>query len=163
MEDATSESGDVFLHSTTNQSNDLFWVGPYVFLTPGDYEATYRLKVDNTTETSLLDLYVSCFFYKTTISYVGNNATGYNLRFGLSTDGEQNILTSLRLNGSDFSQSNRYQDFTLKFHVSDFGAYEFRGTSLSNSSNVYFDGVRVVQAKPLGTLYLETSENYPEG
>jgi uncharacterized membrane protein len=160
VKDPDSVSGYAFLHSTANQSSDLFWLGPYMFLLPGDYEATFRVKIDNTIEENILDLYVSYFLYKVTITHVGTNATGGNLRFGLSTDGNQSIQTSLTVKGTDFEKISQYQAFTLNFTVSDFGAYEFRGTSLSNSTNVYFSGVDLVQTNPLGNLYLQIQEDF---
>jgi hypothetical protein len=160
VSDTESENGYAFLHSTTNTTADFFWLGPYVFLLPGDYEATFRVKIDNAVEENLLDLYVSYFHYKVTITHMGTNATGGNLRFGLSTDGNQSIQTSLRVKGTDFEEMSQYHAFTLNFTVSDFGAYEFRGTSLSNSTNVYFSGVDLVQTNPLGNLYLQIQDDF---
>ena len=162
IKDSDSASGYALLHSTANNSSDFFWLGPYVFLPPGEYAATFRVKIDGASKDELLGLYVSYFSYKAIISHVGTNTTGGNLRFSLSTDGDQNILGSLVVNGLDFDKINQYQDFTINFMVNDFGAYEFRGTSLSNGTNVYFDGVRVIQVKPLGDLYLEIQETFPK-
>jgi hypothetical protein len=162
VKDPNSQNGQAYLHSTKDKYVNLFWVGPYVFLPPGEYEANFILKIDNVSEGKLLDLYVSCFIYKQTITYVGTNATGHNLRFSLSTNGTQDIQAFLSLNGQDFNQTGKYQYFPFKFIVRSFGAYEFRGTSLSNSTNIYFDGVRINQTKPLNTLFLEIQEFFPK-
>jgi uncharacterized membrane protein len=162
VSDPESKSGYAFLHSTSNKIADLFWVGPYVFLLPGDYEATFRIKTDNNaTELGLVDLYVSCFLYKITVNYLGTNTSGHHARFNVHTDGAQKVLASRTLNAADFDEPDRYQEFKVNYTVTDFGAYEFRGTALSNSSSVFLDQVNIIQIKPSMNLNLEVNEVFP--
>ncbi len=62
--DSTSLSGTVLVHSNTDLSGVTFWFGPYASLPPGQYNATFYLKTDQST-TGSLKLMVSNFISAT--------------------------------------------------------------------------------------------------
>ena len=146
------------MHAKSSISNE-FWYGPGVFLPPGRYQATFSLKINNQSEQELINLSVSRFVYSETIEYHGTNATGYNLGFIPSTNDDNNtVLTFRTLYTSDFNELNRYTNFRIDFSVNDLGTYEFRGTTPSSRSDIFFDGVTLIQIEPSSNLTLQINE-----
>ena len=162
--DPKANNNYVFLHSITNGSFVDFWYGPYVFLSPGTYDASFRMKISNPAAVGdVVKIYISCFLYNVIITYLGTNNTGYHLRFDAETTGDKKVLSSQTLNATDFANINSYQEFHLNFTVSDFGAYEFRGMTPTNNSNIYLDQVRITQIEPSENLNLKVMEEFPTG
>ena len=161
VRDPDSKNDYVLLNSFSNRSLTDFWFGPYVFLSPGSYEATFRMKTDYSGEGNIVNLYVSYFLYNIQIDYIGTNRTGYHLRFNVTTNGEQKVLASRGLNASDFVKVNSYSEFQVNFNVTDFGAYEFRGMIPSNISNIFLDEVRIMQSRSSSSLNLQVIESFP--
>jgi uncharacterized membrane protein len=161
VKDANSTKGYALLHASQNKPSSLFWSGPYVFLPPGEYTATFRLKLDYPSDGALIYLYVSNFQYNVNIDYKGTNSSGYHLSFKLSTSGEAKEFAQRNLYSSDFNESNIYYEFPLNFTVSEFGAYEFRGTTPTNSSDIFLDHIVVTQTKPSENMTTQIVQNFP--
>jgi hypothetical protein len=161
VKDSGSMTGYAFLHSNLNKSFSIFWGGPYVFLPPGEYTATFRLRLEYPTTEPLIGLYVSSFLYTVEIGYSGTNSSGYHLNFQVSTNETTKVFAERTLNASDFNGSNNYKEFPVNFTVSEFGAYEFRGTALTNSSSIYFDNVKLTQTKPTANMTAQIIQNFP--
>jgi uncharacterized membrane protein len=163
VKDNNSTAGYALLHSRQNKLFTIFWSGPYVFLSPGEYTATFRLKLDYPSEGELIYLYVSTFLYKINIDYLGTNSSGYNLNFKIYPSGDTKICGQRTLYASDFNESHTYYEFPLNFSVSEFGVYEFRGTTPKNTSDILFDHVVVTQTKPSASMTSQIQQNLPIG
>lgn len=163
VKDVDATTGYALLHSMQNKPFSIFWSGPCVFLPPGEYTATFRLKLDYPSDGELIYLYVSSFLYKININYIGTNSDGYHLNFSLSTNEETKIYAERILYASDFNQSHTYYEFPLNFSASEFGAYEFRGTRTTNTSDIFLDHVIVTQTKPSANMTAQIQQNFPTG
>ncbi len=161
VKDINSTTGTALLHSRQNKPSSIFWSGPYTFLPPGEYTATFRLKIDFPSDGKLIYLYVSNFQYNINIDYKGSNSTGYHLSFNISKNGEVKEFAQLNLFSSDFNKSNTYYEFPLNFKVSEFGAYEFRGTAQTNTSDIFLDHIIVTQIKPSENMTSRIVQNFP--
>ena len=160
VQDHESENDYAFMHPRSRNSTD-FWWGPSVFLPPGRYQATFSLKINNATAGELLHLYISRWIHSVSIDYLGSNTTGNDLIFKLTTSADDNkILTSRILSSSDFTTINKYLNFTINFSVADFGQYEFRGSTPSSNSDIFFDNVKVIQNEPSMNLTLQVHETF---
>ena len=145
VEDSDSKTGYALLHPQSGEAIRDFWYGPYVILPPGQYEAKFRLKISDEAEGDLIELFISCFLYKISIEYLGTKDKGHNLRFNIYTENEKKTLASRRLEHSDFGETNVYKEFALDFDVVELGAFEFRGTALSNRTDIMLDEVTMIQ------------------
>jgi hypothetical protein len=161
VQDRDSASGYSLLHSKLNVSGTDFWYGPYVFLPPGQYEATFRMKIQQPTNGDLTSISVSYFSYRISIGYIGTNNSGYSLGFSISATGEKTLLTSRRLNTSDFDEVGRYFEFALNFTVRELGSFEFSGTDVTNNADVFLDGVRLTQVEPSMHLGAQVRDMFP--
>jgi len=124
--DPTSTSGTVLVHQPSDPLG-CFWFGPYVNLLPGNYTATFRLKVENITTGHLLTLRVT-------------------RKLGTV------VLASLEVKGSDFERKMSWQNFTLSFNISQDVArgltgaeenLEFIGIAASSETILYLDYIEV--------------------
>ena len=120
--DSSSISQYVILHKASSQRKEpYFWYGPYIWLPPGKYEATFRLKISNFTDKYIITLDVA-----------------KNLG--------REILVSSILTGKNFSQPNTWQEFSLSFTLEELTPLvEFRGINVSNATDVYLDCIMVRQ------------------
>jgi len=124
--DYTSPSKKVIISNLDN-SIGIVWYGPYKYFAPGTYTATFRIKTTNETGTLLLDV-----------------ARG---RYDVSE--EQVILIANRtIYLKDFKHTNDWEDFSLSFKIDLPARLEFRGTLLSNNTQIVLDCVIVEQLNP---------------
>jgi len=119
--DYTSASRKVIV-SNPNYSFGMKWYGPYKYFAPGSYSATFRIKTSN--ETCLLSLDVTSE-YATILPLAERNVTG-----------------------TEFEQMDKWQDFSLLFRIDKPTMLEFRGTCLSDNTQVAIDYVKVEQLGP---------------
>ena len=96
----------------------IVWFGPYKYLVPGKYQAIFRLRTSNETCQFLLEV--------------------------TSKQGSNEILQRI-VNGTEFRSMGNWQDFLVYFKLDEITNLEFRGASLSNSSQFALDYVRVEQ------------------
>jgi hypothetical protein len=115
--DPTSVTGEVLCHKAGGPDLTIFWYGPYDTLAPGNYQATFNLKVSS-------------------------NVQGHVLTIDIRTQGE--ILASLDLLGETFTQENSWKNFTLGFILTHpVQDIEFRGVLPSNATNISLNYIEV--------------------
>jgi hypothetical protein len=120
VRDGTSTFGNVIVSNST-ESVGMLWFGPYKYFVPGRYVATFRLKTENET----------CQLFLDTVS-----------------DGGTRVIGSKIVNGSDFGQKGSWQYFSLYFGIDNVANLEFRGSCLTNNTQVALDFIRVEQVAP---------------
>jgi uncharacterized membrane protein len=145
INDPGSLNQHVLLHSGISSSD--FWYGPYASLTPGEYQATFRIKIDNPVDGKILELRIISHPSTIWLIPLGDNISGYHLNLFQNWTDPQKILSSLKIYGDNFS-SGTYREFSLNFIVDSFGSYEFIGVDVKTPVNLYFDQVRVTQVSP---------------
>jgi len=118
--DPTSRSGEVLVHQASAVQSPIFWYGPYASFSPGWYEATFKLKSNNT-------------------------KFGYMVTLDAAADSGRIVLSSRRVYGHDFSQPDKWHNITLQFLVPSPQLLEFRGVKVANSTNLYLDFIEVKQ------------------
>ena len=118
--DYTSSSGKVIV-TDPNASVGTVWFGPYKYFTPGNYSSSFKIKTTNETTHLMLDV---------------------------TTNLGIDIVAKRTVNGSDFKRIDSWQEFTLYFRIEELTLLEFRGTCLSNNTQVAVDFVEVTQVNP---------------
>jgi len=161
VKDPDSSSGYSLMHSESNASGTDFWYGPYVFLPPGQYEATFEIKIQQPTNGYLISLDVSYFSYGISIGYLGTKNAGYSLNFSIGATGVKTLLISRKLDTSDFNETDRYYDFSLNFTVSELGSFEFSGIDVTNNADVFLEGIRLTQVEPSANLTAQVRDMIP--
>ena len=118
--DSSSTSGTIFVHNVGNQAGVTFWYGPYASLPPGQYEATFYLKSDATTNSSLI-LDVSNSLNATSSPSIGeltltqasfpkaNSWTAFSLTFDYTP--QQSLMGKLEFRGVDVKGGPFYLDY----------------------------------------------------
>lgn len=124
IEDQTSTSKKVLLHNASSGFGDTFWYGPYIAVPPGEYEVKFVLKIANITNAHVLSLDIYDY-------------------------SEDKILVQSVLTGYNFSEADTWQEFTLRFKLNEPASQvEFRGTLVSNATDVYLDYIVINQTAP---------------
>lgn len=117
--DYSSESGKVIFIESTSVSGRVSWYGPYITLTPGNYVARFKIKVDNIKDEKLIRLDVW--------------SNDLKLR-----------LASYDVYGRDFEKPLTWKIFSIPFGVSSrLGNIEFRGTEVGSDVSVTLDYIEV--------------------
>jgi uncharacterized membrane protein len=121
VDDSSSESGKVFELKKSSIAERIAWFGPYVTLTPGNYTANFRIKVDR-----ILD-------EKIVVLDVWSNSL------------KDSNITSYTVFGDDLSKSLMWQTFSLPFTVTERSAdVEFRGLEATGNATIWSDYVEVI-------------------
>ena len=125
--DTTSKYGRVAVHHTIDPKEVPFWFGPYVALPPGNYIATFRIKIDQ-------------------------SASAYLLTLDIASDKGRVILGRRYLYGFEI-EPGKWTNITVAFSMDELWTdVEFRGMRVSNFTNIYFDYVEIRQIEePLWT------------
>ena len=97
--------------------NGNIW-GPYKNLLKGNYTVTWRLKTDNTVRNDDI------------------------CSLAVTVGGTRKLLIQKTLKGTDFSEANKYQEFSLPLSVSADTQLEYK-LHYSNKSNLWFDRTEV--------------------
>ena len=119
INDPTSVTGEVLYHEAMGPICRFFGMRPYDTLAPGNYQATFNLKVSN-------------------------NVQGHVLTIDIRAQGE--ILASLDLLGETFTQENSWKNFTLEFTLTHLVQdIEFRGALPSNATNISLNYIEVCE------------------
>ncbi|AAY81222.1 DUF2079 domain-containing protein [Sulfolobus acidocaldarius] len=122
-----NQFGKVYMYVKNGYKSDgaTLWFGPYIHLPQGTYLAEFYLKFDNvTTNGSLLRIDININPYGSPIYKI--------------------------INSSDIVQG-KWMKFDLLFTIPYnelLSSVEFRGFSISNQSNIYFAGVKLIQISP---------------
>jgi uncharacterized membrane protein len=146
--DQNSSSQKVLLRRAhTGPVND-FWHGPPVYLPPGEYKATFKLKVTNKLLLRIIRIGTSGFPLKLDIMELGTETSGHRYSFLLKYFNSTIVYASRELWGSDFSKTNVYKEFSLTFSLNLPAALEFSGTDVSDNTDLYLDRIQVTQLSP---------------
>jgi len=121
VRDLTSESRRVFAHTTGDLSNVTFWNGPNRLMPPGQYRATFRLKL------------------------IGNPQNVSVITLDVAADKGATILNSTVIHVSDFQELDTWKEFTLAFQIKFPASIELRGLRVSGTVDLYLDYIEVVQ------------------
>src|SRR5712691_296272 len=98
--DPTAQGGTASLH-LRNATSD-FWFGPYIQLSPGAYDVSYRLRVDNPAAGPILELPVIEYPLGLVGTIVGSPSTGTRTGFELRLlPGKSLKITNFQLNQTD--------------------------------------------------------------
>jgi uncharacterized membrane protein len=126
VEDPSSTSGRVLFHSSADTENT-FWHGPYIVLSPGLYTATFVVKVDRASD-------------------LGQNDSLLTVDVTASSGGV--TLAKKYVYGMNVSPNGGWFNVTLVFGLTTpAGGVEFRGYDVGNNS-VYLDYIAVRQMLP---------------
>ncbi|MEM1589240.1 MAG: DUF2079 domain-containing protein [Candidatus Bathyarchaeia archaeon] len=120
IRDPTSTFGKV-ISSNIEDSVGITWYGPYKYFSPGDYEATFRLKTANATCKLIIEVVTE-----------------------LGTE----VIALRTIYGNDFNQIDTWQNFSLRYRINEPAELEFRGWTLSNNTQIAIDYVSVRQLGP---------------
>ena len=145
MRDSESNSKMVLLHS--GESTGDFWYGPYASLPPGEYQATFRIKIDNPVHGEVLELRINSAPSTIWVTPLGDNVTGYHINLSQNWTESEKILSFMKIYGGNFT-IGKYQEFSSNFTVDAFGVYEFIGVDVKTPVGIYFDQVQVTQVSP---------------
>jgi len=119
--DPTSESNLVLVHRKQDDQGTFFF-GPYVTLPPGNYTATFRLKVDEL-------------------------GAGHLITIEAAAELGIKVFASHEIDLSEFKEAGVWQDFVLEFSLDvPVRDVEFRGIYASNLTTLYLDYIEVVRA-----------------
>jgi uncharacterized membrane protein len=143
--DSDSINKMVLLHSGSSSGD--FWYGPYEFLPPGEYQSTFRIKIDNPVSNGVLELRINSWPSTLWITPLGDNVTGYHLAISQNWTHSEKTLASMKIYGGNFT-TGKYQEFILDFSVATFGVYEFIGVDVKTQVSIYFDQIQVTQISP---------------
>ena len=118
--DPTSESSLVLVHRKQDDQGTFFF-GPYVTLPPGNYVATFRLKVDEL-------------------------GSGHLITIEAAAELGIKVFASHEIDLSEFKEAGLWQDFVLEFSLDvPVRDVEFRGIYASNLTTIYLDYIEVVR------------------
>jgi len=121
--DYTSASGKIISSDPKNPLG-MVWFGPYKYFALGNYTSTFKIKTTSANCNLLLDVTTQLI------------------------DRSMRVITSRDITGTEFERIGNWQEFSLYFSVDEPMKLEFRGTSLSNETQVAVDFVRVEQLSP---------------
>jgi uncharacterized membrane protein len=145
--DVNSTNGLVLLHNSTDPE---FWWGPYVYLFPGEYTVTYRLKVANGNASNYFTLVLDHFGADLLQASSGSNSS-----LNLDYTGIKSVLTQRTVIDKDFPKDNTYYNITVRFVADKFGPYEFPGRAVNANIPIYLDQIRLELVKPYGSYQKE--------
>lgn len=123
--DESSQSGNVIFHGS-NDTLGLIWNRPYAWLFTGEYNVTFRMKIESENPNLTLDAVASWW------------------DLGTNTWSSETVGTKM-LNSTDFAPSGEWQDLTLNFRIESLRQMEFRGSCMSKNTSVTLDYIKVIQ------------------
>jgi hypothetical protein len=147
VNDSSSSSKQVFAHRANDTDNSTLFQSLYV--PPGDYEATFKLKIANSSSSKIANISVPGLPPQLIVTPSGNESTGHKFLFSFTYLTNSTIVySSTELFGSDFPELNVYKEFNLYFSLKVPGALEFNSAiAPSNDVNIYLDWIEVTQLK----------------
>lgn len=152
VRNANSESAEVLLHRANVEPVSDFWRSTDLYLPPGEYEISFRLKVTNRFWSNIVDVNVTGRSLQLSLREQGTQASGYKVNFIQTLSTSKAIYIWKALGGEDFSQANVYQEFKAKFDASVSFMLETGSTVVAGNTDVYLDWIKISQLKPLPSL-----------
>ena len=149
--DNDSKSQKVLCMSGENKE---FWYGPYVYLPPGKYQATYRIKLNEEVKGEILTLKISSFVTKINGKIMGSNQTGYHIDFSIEETKIKNEHNTMQIFGEDLIP-DEYKEFVMDFEVTSLEPFEFVGMNSNTSKQICLDQIEIKQIEPDYTYSVE--------
>jgi len=120
VHDPSSESGKVIMLKESPIADRDAWYGPYITLTPGNYTANFRIKVDNLPEGKVIKL------------DVWSNSLGMR-------------IASYEVNSRNFTKPFVWHTFSIHFNINErIADMEFRGLEVASNVTICLDYIDVV-------------------
>ena len=153
--DSLAEDGTALRHSPNETSN--FWFGPYAQLSPGVYEVSYRVRVDNPGAGTILELPVILWPMGLVGTMLELAMAGSRTGFDLKLVPGRLVITDLKVDSAIVSAKGEYLWLTQSFAVTALGLYEFPGLTGAGSMGLWFDELRVEQRAAYGSVHVPIS------
>ncbi len=147
VEDPTSISRTALFHPSGGGVD--FWGGPLILLWPGEYNLTFRLRIDTPVTGHVLSVGADVQSVFLDVKEMGLGG-GYYVVVDSVPAPCVLPLASKNLGGSDFGNATGYREFTVSFRADVFGLYRFPGDSPANATGIYLDQVALTQETALG-------------
>ena len=120
VDDPSSESGKAIMLKESPISGRYAWYGPYITLTPGNYTANFRIKVDHLPKGKVVKL------------DIGSNVL-------------RSRIVSYNVYDKDFSKPFIWHTFSIVFTITERTAeVEFRGIEAASDVTIWLDYIEVV-------------------
>ncbi len=124
--------------------NKDFWYGPYVYLSPGKYQANFRIKITEEISGEILTLRIGSFVTNINGKIWGNNQTGYHTIFSIEETKIKNEHNTMQILGEDFIP-NEYKEFVIDFEVNLLEPFEFVGMKGNTTKKICLDQIEIKQ------------------
>jgi len=161
MDDPQATGGRALRFALTSSSD--FWWGPYLFLPPGAYTVSYRLRADRIANGTVLRLPAYVHPLELVVRELGSATTGTHLYFSLNQLPIKYLLTERDLWSTDFPESGTYVMISFDFEARTLGAYEFPGLAAEGSVGLWLDSILVEQRVPYESANLQLIWYPPSG
>lgn len=152
VRNADSDSIEVLLHRANVEPVGDFWRSTALYLPPGEYEISYKLKVTNELWSSIIDVNVTGRSLLLSQQQQGTQVSGHKVTFIETLSKNKTIYIWKALSGADFSEANVYKEFKDRFYAAVSFMLETGSTVVSTNTDVYLDWIKVSQLKPLPCL-----------
>ena len=153
--DPLAEDDSALRHSPNETSN--FWFGPYAQLSPGVYEVSYRIRVDDPSAGTILDLPVILWPFGLVGTVLESATAGSRTGFDLKLVPGRLVIADLNVDSATVPAKGQYFWLTQSFSVTALGLYEFPGLTGAGSMGLWFDGLRVEQRVAYGSVRVPTT------
>lgn len=142
VSDPSSQSSDVLMTPGDGENGYDFWWGPYAYIaTPGNYNVTFWLKTNETTQDRIMTLDYSVFPVIVTGRTRGTDTIGYYQTVELAnSSAEKRVFPGLTLYG-DMLDAEKYTPITIEVIANISGIYEFRGMNITATVPVFLDRI----------------------
>jgi len=140
VSDSSSSSGSALFHALTGSSS--FWNSTEVWLPPGSYRATLRMKTDSTLAGDFLRTNVTKFLVSALVTPVGDPQLGYNHKFSVKTRAD---TVSSIVFASSSESSTSYANYTVSFTANGLESFVFVGLVLTSQTGIYLDNILIEQ------------------
>lgn len=119
--DASSDSGTVIKIKASSRENRVVWYGPYVTLTPGNYTANFKIKVDDLPD-------------------------GKIVKLDVWSDRLKWKIAECDVYGKNFSKPFTWQVFSISFTIKERTTVEFRGIEAARNIIICLDYIEVFKS-----------------
>ena len=118
-----NSTSDLVLHYNGSfGQSPMFWYGPRIPLSPGDYNAIMRIRI---------------------------NGTGELFGIDICTDSGQKVLLSKNFSSTEFAQQQDWMNLTIPFHTDEpLDDFELRAVCFPRTADMYLDYFSVDQINP---------------
>jgi uncharacterized membrane protein len=141
--DPSATSGRA-LHLDAASVSD-FWNGPSIFLPPGSYAISYRLRSTTAVSGTVIRLPVELSPLAMHVTQIGSVNSGFHVNFRLVATASRFDVSATNLTSNNLPPGQGYQSVRLIVNATTIGVYEFPGLSANGTADLWFDGVEIRQ------------------